>query len=117
MVKLRDVALVDVPRSSRTMVVSVDEVLEKPAAVSLVETGKVSVEAREPLRCRAGGLVAFYRKGWIFGNGGAAREGGHKISPASTAGASSVTRDELAQIRKELSDADCDLASRGPTSW
>src|SRR5438876_238935 len=53
-VKVGDVSFADVPRSARTVVVHVDEVLEKPAAVSLVRGDKVTVEVKEPSRLRKG---------------------------------------------------------------
>ena len=109
-VKVGDVSLADVPRSARTVVVHVDEVLEKPAAVSLVRGDKVTVEVKEPSRFRDGARVTFYANGWIFGNGLAVREVGHElspeISPVSEPGASSPQREEVTQARKELSDAD-----------
>jgi len=109
-VKVGDVSFADVPRSARTVVVRVDEVLEKPAAVSLVKGDKVTVEVKEPSQFRDGARVTFYANGWIFGNGLAVREVGHEvspeISPVSEPGASSPRREEFAQVRKELSDAE-----------
>ncbi len=105
-VKLGEVSFADVPRSPRTMVVRVDEVLEKPAAVSLGKGDTVTVEVKEPLQFRAGDLVTFCAKGWIFGEGVAVQEVGHEISLASEAGARRTTREKLAQVRKELRDAE-----------
>ena len=108
-----DVSFAAVPRSPRTVVVSVDEVLEKPAAVSLVKGDKVTVEVREPWQFHDGTRATFYASGWIFGSGVAVREVGHEIAPQSSAGispaaetgASTPTQGELAQARKEVSDA------------
>jgi hypothetical protein len=109
-VKVGDVSFAGVPRSARTVVVRVDEVLEKPPAVSLVKGDTVTVEVKEPSQFRDGARVTFYANGWIFGNGLAVHEVGHEaspeISPVSEPGASSPRREEFAQVRKELSDAE-----------
>src|SRR5207253_5382208 len=79
-VKVGDVSFADVPRSARTVVVRVDEVLEKPAAVSLVKGDKVTVEVKEPSQFRDGARVTFYANGCIFGNGLAFHEVGPGVS-------------------------------------
>ncbi len=96
-----------VPTSSRTMVVQVDEVLEVPTAVSLLQGGRVTVEVKDPSLFRKGVQATFYTDGWIFGDGIAVREVDHEISPAAmAAGAVTQKREQLAQIRKDLSDAE-----------
>ena len=108
-----DVSFAAVPRSPQTLVVSVDDVLEKPAAVSLVNGDTVTVEVKEPSQFHDGTRATFYARGWIFGSGVAVREVGHEmasqssagISPAAETGVSTPTQGELAQVRKEVSDA------------
>src|SRR5438046_1053091 len=81
-----DVSFAAVPRSPWTVVVSVDEVLEKPAAVSLVTGDRVTVEVKVPGQFHDGTRATFYTSGWIFGSGVAVREVGHEIAPQSSAG-------------------------------
>src|SRR5207244_5709410 len=67
------VAAPEVPASNRTVVVRVDQVLEKPAAVALATGDSVTVEAARPGSLKAGAQATFYTNGWIFGRGVAVR--------------------------------------------
>src|SRR5204863_2099797 len=75
--QLGAVAAPEVPASNRTVVVRVDQVLEKPAAVALTTGDSVTVEAARPGSLKAGAQATFYTNGWIFGRGVAVREVGH----------------------------------------
>src|SRR2546427_379795 len=72
------VAVPEVPASPRTVVVRVDQVLEKPSAVALATGDSVTVETRRPGSLKAGTQATFYTTGWIFGRGVAVREVGHE---------------------------------------
>jgi len=96
-----------VPVSVRTLVVRVDAILEKPAAVPLAQGDKVTVEVKDPSLFREGVQAIFYGQGWILGEGLAVREVGHELSPVKLeAGAVSEKGKELGEIRKQLSDAE-----------
>src|SRR2546426_5930310 len=83
------VAVPEVPPSDRTVVVRVDQVLEKPAPVALTAGDSVTVETARAGSLKAGIQATFYTTGWIFGRGVAVREGGHEPgqSPVVAAGA------------------------------
>ena len=96
-----------VPVSSRTVVVRVDTVLQKAAAVALAQGDKITVEVKDPSPFREGIQATFYTVGWILGEGIAVREVGHEISPVTLeAGAISQKREEIMAIGRELSDAE-----------
>jgi hypothetical protein len=96
---------------TRPGVVRVDQVFEKPAAVSLTKGDSVAV-----LPARAGSLnpglqATFYTRGWIYGRGITVREVGHEtIGPQLAAGAvastGTVQQDLVARARQQVNDAD-----------
>lgn len=98
------VALPEVPASPRTMVVRVDQVLEKPAAVALATGDSVTVEAGRPGSLKAGTQATFYTTGWIFGKGVAVREVGHE--PGHSPVVAADQKDRVARARREVNDAD-----------
>jgi hypothetical protein len=72
-----------VPKSAQTIVVRVDSVLKKPAAVSLKKGDNVTVELKDPSAFQQGTQATFYTEGWIFGSGVAVKELGHELGPRS----------------------------------
>src|SRR2546430_9202267 len=98
------VAAPEVPASNRTVVVRVDQVLEKPAAVALTAGDSVTVETARAGSLKAGTQATFYTTGWIFGRGVAVREVGHQLghSPVLAADA----REAVARARALVIDAD-----------
>jgi hypothetical protein len=101
------VSFAGVPASPSTLVVRVDELLEKPTAVTLIPGDRVTVAVQDPSPFRQGIQATFYTEGWIVGEGIALQEVGHEISPvALEAGAVGQTREELAQMRKDLTEAE-----------
>src|SRR5216117_4428573 len=96
---------------TRAGVVRVDQVFEKPAAVSLMKGDSVAV-----LAARAGspplnpGMQAtFYTTGWIYGRWITVREVGHEaIGPqlATVAGTGTAQQDLVAKARQQVNDAD-----------
>src|SRR2546430_16111818 len=99
------VAAPEVPASNRTVVVRVDQVLEKPAAVALATGDSVTVEAARPGSLKAGAQATFYTNGWIFGRGVAVREGGHELGHSPVAAADQ----EAAVSKARLDGNDADL--------
>jgi len=97
------VAVPEVPASDRTVVVHVDQVLEKPAAVALGAGDSVTVQTAQPGSLKPGSQATFYTTGWIFGQGVAVREVGHEPghSPVGVADAQAA----VARARLEMNDA------------
>jgi hypothetical protein len=97
-----------VPKSAQTMVVRVDSVLKKPAAVSLKKGDSVTVEVKDPSAFQNGTQATFYTDGWIFGSGVAVKELGHEILPSGgtpTAAAGTVGK-TFGQLQQEVNDQD-----------
>src|SRR5256885_4863133 len=63
------VAAPEVPASSRTVVVRVDKVLEKPAAVALAVGGCLTGGTRRGGALRAGHPATLFQAGGVFGRG------------------------------------------------
>lgn len=109
--QLAATSFADVPKSAQTIVVRVDAVLKKPAAVSLKKGDSVTVEVKDPSAFQSGTQATFYTDGWIFGSGVAVKELGHEIGPprsgVSTAGRVS-TQEEISDkdLRNRLNEAD-----------
>src|SRR5256885_3852386 len=78
------VAVPEVPASDRTIVVRVDQVLEKPAAIALSTGDSVTVQTARPGSLKPGTQATFYTTGWVFGRGVAVREVGHERSEEHT---------------------------------
>jgi hypothetical protein len=96
-----------VPKSAQTIVVRVDSVLKKPAAVSLKKGDNVTVEVKDPAAFQEGTQATFYTDGWMFGSGVAVKELGHEIVPSSgTAGAAGTGQTIIAQVQQEINDED-----------
>ena len=95
-----------VPKSNRTLVVRVDAVVDKPAAIALKAGDSVTIEVKDAAPFREGVQATFYAEGWILGEGLAVREVGHEVSRARL-GAAEMSRKqaEFAQIRKKRVDA------------
>ena len=72
----------DVPKSAQTIVVRVDSVEKKPAAVSLKKGDNVTVEVKDVSAFQEGTHATFYTDGWIFGAGVAVKELGHELGAA-----------------------------------
>src|SRR5438270_5063986 len=98
------VAVPEVPASDRTIVVRVDQVLEKPAAVALTPGDSVTVQTVRPGSLKAGTQATFYTTGWIFGRGVAVREVGHE--PGRSPVVAAVQQQAVARARLDVNDAD-----------
>src|SRR6266436_260178 len=88
-----------VPKSAQTIVVRVDSVLKKPAAVSLKKGDNVTVELKDPSAFQQGIQATFYTEGWIFGSGVAVKELGHELGPSRGETSKPAVADE-----KQISD-------------
>ena len=96
-----------VPKSPQTIVVRVDSVLKKPAAVSLKKGDTVTVEVKDPAAFHDGTQATFYTEGWIFGSGVAVKELGHDTAPSGgTPGAAETGEKTVGQAQSEISDQD-----------
>jgi hypothetical protein len=100
-------SLAAVPKSAQTIVVRVDSVLKKPAAVSLKKGDIVTVEAKDPAAFHEGTQATFYTEGWIFGSGVAVKELGHDAAPSGGTPATVETPEKtVVQYPSEISDHD-----------
>ena len=97
-------ALAAVPKSPQTIVVRVDSVLKKPAAVSLKKGDTVTVEVKDPAAFPEGMQATFYTEGWIFGSGVAVKELGHSAPPSG--GAAETAEKPVEQAPSGISDQD-----------
>ncbi|HLQ58911.1 MAG TPA: hypothetical protein VK113_05290 [Gemmatimonadales bacterium] len=97
------VAAPDLPASPLTVVVRVDQVLEKPDAVGLVEGDTITVQSVRQGSLKDGMRATFYTTGWIFGDGVAVREVGHE--PARAQLAAAMQQDSVARARQKVNDA------------
>jgi len=97
-----------VPKSAQTIVVRVDSVLKKPAAVSLKSGDNVTVEVKDPAAFQDGTQATFYADGWIFGAGVAVKEVAHEILPSggTPAAAAGIGEKTYGQLQQEISDQD-----------
>ena len=95
----------DVPKSAQTIVVRVESVLKKPAAVSLKRGDNVTVEVKDPGAFRPGMEATFYTDGWIFGSGVAVKELSHAMRPSGgKRGGGGAEEKVLGQIEEQISD-------------
>lgn len=80
----------EVPVSSATSIVKVEQILQQPAAISIKEGEEITLELNENLP--SGTRALFYTDGWILGKGVALREIGHTMIPGAM---SSAAQDDL----------------------
>jgi hypothetical protein len=97
-------SLAAVSKSAQTIVVRVDSVLKKPAAVSLKKGDTVTVEVKDPAAFQKGTQATFYTEGWIFGSGLAVKELGHAAPPSG--GAAETAEKPVEQSPSEITDQD-----------
>jgi hypothetical protein len=98
------VAAPEVPASDRTVVVHVDQVLEKPAAVALGAGDSVTVRTAQRGSLKPGSQATFYTTGWIFGQGVAVREVGHELGHSPVV--ATVQAAAVARARLDMNDAE-----------
>jgi hypothetical protein len=114
--KTGDVSFPGVPKSERTIVVVVDRVLTKPAAVSLSKGQRVTVEAADAAALPVGSRFKFFAQGWIYGTGVAVRELRHEAvsGESPTAEAPRMTPQLLSdsQLKGRLDAADIVVTGR-----
>jgi hypothetical protein len=95
----------EVPKSAQTIVVRVEFILKKPAAVSLKKGDNVTVEVKDPSAFRPGMEATFYTDGWMFGAGVAVKELSHETtSSGGKPGRAGVNERAIGQIEEQISD-------------
>jgi len=105
--QLAATSLSAVPKSAQTIIVRVDSVLKKPAAVSLKKGDTVTVEVKDPAAFQEGTQATFYTEGWIFGSGVAVKELGHAAPPSGgTPALVETPENTVVQSPSEISDKD-----------
>jgi hypothetical protein len=85
-----------------TLVVRVDDVLDKPAGLRLVAGDSVTVEPLDST-LKSGARATFYTTGWVFGHGVAVREVAHETLPAQVSLA--ARRDSYQLLQRQVSDS------------
>jgi hypothetical protein len=80
--KLNAVSFSQVPSSDKNAVVRVENLLEKPAAISIKNGQEVTIQLKDPSTLHEGTKATFYAVGWILGEGVALLEVGHTSLPA-----------------------------------
>ena len=94
---------------TRAGVIRVDQVFEKPPAVSLMKGDSVTVLPAHAGSLNPGMQATFYTTGWIYGRWITVREVGHEaIGPqlATVAGTGTAQQDLVAKARQQVNDAD-----------
>src|SRR5881396_3126919 len=94
---------------TRAGVIRVDQVFEKPDAVSLMKGDSVAVVAARAGSLNPGMQATFYTTGWIYGRWITVREVGHEpIGPqlATVEGTGTEQQDIVAKARQQVNDAD-----------
>jgi len=86
----------------KTLVVRVDDVLDKPAELRLVAGDSVTVEPLDSTH-KSGSRATFYTTGWVFGRGIAVREVAHDTLPAQ--GSLAARRDSFLQLKRQVTDS------------
>lgn len=86
----------------KTLVVRVDDVLDKPAGLRLAAGDSVTVEPLDST-LKSGARATFYTTGWVLGNGVAVREVAHEMLPAQAS--LGARRDSFLQLRRQMSDS------------
>lgn len=103
--QLAAASFADVPKSAQTIVVRVDSVVKKPAAVSLKKGDSVTVEVKDASGFQEGTQATFYTDGWMFGSGIAVKELGHVPGPANEPVKTASAADKAqGQAPEQLSD-------------
>jgi hypothetical protein len=110
--QLEATSFAGVPKSTQTIVVRVDSVLKKPAAVSLKKGDNVTVELKDPSAFQQGMQATFYTEGWIFGSGVAVKELGHEFGPGSSKTSKTAAADEKAYQQSPDQISDQELQNR-----
>ncbi len=92
--------------TAATIIVRVDNVLDKPSSVLLRNGDSITVRVVDPSAFSQGTQATFYTQGWIYGEGIAVREIGHMASAAVAAAVASVGGQGMSQARQQQQDED-----------
>lgn len=95
-------ALKTLPPSPNTVLVTVNEILERPKSVGLAPGDTVTVQVRDAAPFRTGVQATFYTQGWIFAESIAVREVGHEMVAA--AAAPKVQQESVLQLRQQAQE-------------
>ena len=94
-VKKAATSLPSVPASNNTMIIRVDDVLQKPTSVTLNKGDLITLYVYDPMQYEEGKEVTFRAIGWQYGAGLALREVSHPGASESTA---ATVRQDFAAI-------------------
>jgi hypothetical protein len=103
-VDLSAATMADLPEGVSTIVVQVDNVVEKPPAVVLSAGDRMTMAVADPNAYTVGTQYTFYTVGWIFGDTLAVRELAHESVPM-TAMTEAFPQEQQAVADAKLQDA------------
>lgn len=104
-----DVSFKGVPKSDKTVIVAVDEVIRKPIPVSLTAGQLVTVGVIDPASLSTDGTYVFYTESWIYGSGVAVREMGHEAAARHTEQIAAPLEGQIEQAQQELRERELRL--------
>ncbi len=97
-VKLNAASFSEITPSEKTAVVRVEQLLQKPAAISLNDGQEITLELLNPRGMEVNTTAMFYADGWILGRGIALREVGH----AAVVTSRDATPKQISGARKQM---------------
>jgi hypothetical protein len=104
-IQTKAVTMPNVPVSSRTVVVRVDQVSKAPPALAQSVGREITVELAKGQKVKVGQRATFYTNGWVYGDGLAVRAVGlGPVRPAVAAAAASPG--SAAEPARALADSD-----------
>jgi hypothetical protein len=102
--KLGSATFPDVPISHNTSIIKIEQVLQKPAAISISAGDEITLELQSGTN--VGARATFYADGWILGKGIALREIGRTPLAATTDTAQQTqTRKTFHETRRQIIEA------------
>jgi len=115
--RLQAATMAEVPVTSRTVVVRIDEIIQAPPAMASFAGQSITVQLAPRERVKVGQQAVFYTNGWLAGKSLAVRSIGHRaISdvPRALAGPAATPAQQLASrdLQNRLSEAELVVTGR-----
>ena len=108
--KLKAATMSNVPVTSRTAIVRVDEILQAPKLLSGYQGQNITVQLNKAEKVKEGQQAVFYTNAWLFGDSVAVQSVGHREVTesvlATAQGESAVSAKRNRDLHEHLRDAD-----------
>jgi hypothetical protein len=108
--KLKAATMSNVPVTSRTAIVRVDEILQAPKLLSGYQGQNITVQLKKAEKVKEGQQAVFYTNAWLFGDSVAVQSAGHRDVTesvlATAQGESAVSAKRDRDLHEHLRDAD-----------